>query len=126
MPKQILQVPSAPSPVGPYSVATEAHGFVFFSGQVGIDPSTGKVADGGVAAEARQIMANLTAMLGDAGLTPADVIKSTIFLTDMGDFATVNEIYGAVFGGANPARSTVEVAALPLGVNVEIEIVAAR
>lgn len=126
MPKQILDVASAPDAVGPYSIATEANGFVFFSGQVGIDPATGSVAIGGVEAEARQIMTNLSAMLADVGLKPADVVKATIFLADMGDFATVNEIYGAVFAGANPARSTVQVAGLPLGVAVEIEVIAAR
>jgi len=126
MPKQILDVASAPGTVGPYSVATEVNGFVFFSGQVGIDPAAGTVVEGGVEAETRQIMTNLTGMLADVGLTPADVVKATIFLADMGDFATVNAIYGAVFEGANPARSTVQVAGLPLGVAVEIEMIAAR
>ena len=125
MPKEIIDVASAPAPVGPYSVATAAHGFIFFSGQVGVDPSTGSVAEGGVEAEARQIISNLTAMLADVDLTPADVVKSTIFLTDIADFGAVNEIYGAAFEGANPARSTVQVAGLPLGASVEIEVIAA-
>ena len=126
MPKRILDVASAPAAVGPYSVATEANGFVFFSGQVGVDPATNSVVDGGVEAEARQIMTNLAAILADVGLTASDVVKSTIFLVDMGDFAAVNKIYGAAFEGANPSRSTVQVAGLPLGVNVEIEILAVR
>ena len=125
MPKQILDVPSAPGAVGPYSIATEANGFVFFSGQVGVDPATGSMAEGGVEPQARQIISNLTAMLADVGLSPADVVKSTIFLTDIGDFAAVNEIYGTAFAGANPARSTVQVAGLPLGAAVEIEVIAA-
>ena len=126
MPKQIHDVPSAPGAVGPYATATEANGFVFFSGQVGIDPEQGKLVAGGVAAEARQIMANVTAMLGDVGLDSGDVIKTTIFLTDIADFTTLNEIYGATFADSKPARSTVQVAALPLGALVEIEVIAAR
>jgi 2-iminobutanoate/2-iminopropanoate deaminase len=126
MPKQIHTLPSAPAPVGPYSVATEANGFVFVSGQVGIDPAVGSVVAGGVAAETRQIMENLGAILGDLELGYADIVKSTIFLTDMADFGTVNAIYGEFVEDAKPARSTVAVAGLPLGVNVEIEVLAAR
>lgn len=126
MPKIIHQLPNAPAAVGPYSVATEARGFVFVSGQVGIDPAAGRVVTGGTAAEAHQIMANLEKILDDLDLTFDDVVKTTIFLADIKDFATVNEVYGGSFGGHDPARSTVEVAGLPLGVNIEIEIVAAR
>jgi 2-iminobutanoate/2-iminopropanoate deaminase len=126
MPKKILEAPSAPAPVGPYAVATEANGFVFVSGQVGIDPATGKLVEGGVAAETHQIMKNLGAILGDVGLGYADIVKTTIFLADMADFPVVNDAYGQYVAAAKPARSTVEVAALPLGVQVEIEVIAAR
>jgi reactive intermediate/imine deaminase len=126
MPKIIHDSDHAPAPVGPYSVATEANGFVFVSGQVGIDPATGSLAEGGVAAQTRQIMSNIGGILGDVGLAYADIVKATIFVTDMGDFATVNAVYGEFVGEAKPARSTVGVAALPLGVPVEIEVIAAR
>ncbi len=126
MPKQIHDISGAPAPVGPYSVATEANGFVFLSGQVGIDPAAGIVVDGGVAAETRQVMENIGAILGELGLGYTDIVKATIFLTDMGEFAIVNAAYGEYVGDAKPARSTVEVGALPLGVHVEIEVIASR
>ncbi|MDJ0923382.1 MAG: Rid family detoxifying hydrolase [Acidimicrobiia bacterium] len=126
MPKKILDVPSAPAPVGPYSVATEANGFVFISGQVGMDTSADRLVDGGVEAETHQTMKNIGNILGDLGLAYADIVKTTIFLADMADFAVVNEAYGEYVADAKPARSTVEVAALPLGVQVEIEVIAAR
>ena len=126
MPKQIHDITNAPAPVGPYSVATEAHGFVFVSGQVGIDPATGEMAEGGVAAQTRQIMENIGSILGEVGLGYADITKTTIFVTDMGDFGTVNAVYGEFVEESKPARSTVGVAALPLGVAVEIEVIAAR
>ncbi len=126
MPKQIHEPASAPPAVGPYSVATEAGGFVFLSGQVGLDPAAKSVVDGGVVAECHQVMRNIGAILGDLGLGYDDVVKTTIFLADMGDYAAVNEVYGGYVGDAKPARSTVQVAGLPLGVQVEIEVVAAR
>ena len=126
MPKNIHELPNAPTAVGPYSVATEANGFVFISGQVGMDPVQGRIVPGGIAAETRQIMENLTVILRDLGLTLADVAKTTIFLADIDDFAAVNEIYGEYFSGHDPARSTAQVAGLPLGVNIEIEAIAAR
>jgi len=126
MPKKIHDVPSAPAPVGPYSVVTEANGFVFVSGQVGMDTAAGKLVDGGVEAETHQIMKNLAAILGDVGLHYSDIVKTTIFLANMGDFPVVNAAYGEYVADAKPARSTVEVAALPLGVQVEIEVIAAR
>ena len=126
MPKKILDVPSAPAPVGPYSVATEANGFLFISGQVGMDTSADRLVDGGVEAETHQTMKNIGNILGDLGLAYADIVKTTIFLADMADFAVVNEAYGEYVANAKPARSTVEVAALPLGVQVEIEVIAAR
>lgn len=126
MPKKILEAPSGPNPVGPYSVVTEANGFVFISGQGAIDPATNALVEGGVEAEAEQVMKNISGILTDVGLTFADVVKTTIFLTDMGDFPKVNAIYGRYVGDAKPARSTVEVAGLPLGIQVEIELIAAR
>lgn len=126
MPKLIHELPNAPAAVGPYSVATEANGFVFVSGQIGLDPERGRVVQGGTAVEIRRIMENLETILTDLGLDFAHVVKATIFLKDIKDFALVNEIYGEYFAGHDPARSTVEVSNLPLGVNVEIEILAAR
>lgn len=121
MPKKILDAPSAPPPVGPYSVVTEANGFVFVSGQAAMD----RVGES-VEAQAELVMENIGAILSDVGLTYADIVKTTIFLTNMGDFAKVNAIYGEYVADAKPARSTVEVAGLPLGVQVEIEVIAAR
>ena len=126
MPKQIHDIINAPPPVGPYSVATEANGFVFVSGQVGIDPATGAMAEGGVAAQTRQIMENIGSILGEVGLGYADIAKTTIFVTDMSDFGTVNAVYGEFVGDSKPARSTVGVASLPLGGPVELEVIAAR
>lgn len=126
MPKQIHHAPSAPDPVGPYSVVTEANGLVFISGQGAIDPATKQLVTGGVTAETDQVMRNIGAILGDVGLDYADIVKTTIFLTDIADFPTVNEVYGRYVGDAKPARSTVQVAALPLGIQVEIEVIAAR
>jgi 2-iminobutanoate/2-iminopropanoate deaminase len=114
----------APAPVGPYSQAIRVDGLVFCSGQVGLDPTTGKIVEGGVAEQARQVLDNLAAVLASAGLTLAAVIKTTIFLVDINDFATVNAVYGERMGTPPPARSTVAVAALPLGARVEIEAIA--
>lgn len=126
IPKRILDVPSAPSPIGPYSAATEANGFVFFSGQVGMDTDTGSPAANDVAGQARRAMQNIGAMLGDLGLGFDDVVKTSIFLADIGDFPVVNEVYAEYFEGANPARSTFQAAGLPGGYLVEIEVIAAR
>ena len=126
MPKRVLDTPSAPGALGPYSVAVEAGDFVFVSGQVAIDPATGERAPDAVSAQADQIMLNLKAILGDVGLSLADVVKTTIFLADINDFPAVNDIYGGYFDQKPPARSTVQVAALPGGFLVEIEVIAAR
>ena len=123
--KQILFTDSAPKAVGPYSQAVAAGGTVFTSGQLGIDVATGKLASG-VEAQAHCSMKNLGAVLKAAGLTYADILKTTIFLNDMADFAAVNAVYASYFSGDYPARSCVQVAALPLGGLVEIECVAAR
>ena len=116
--------PEAPEAIGPYSQAVEAGGFLFTAGQIPLHPVSKQVVDGDVAPQAEQVMKNLTAVLASAGCSWSDVVKTTIFLVDMGDFATVNEVYGAHIGTARPARSTVAVAALPRGVRVEIECVA--
>ena len=125
MPKSVPPISSGPAPVGPYSIATEANGFVFVSGQVAFIPATGDRVEGSAAAQAEQIMKNIGAILGDAGLGYDDVVKTSIFLVDIGDFAEVNEVYGSFFTEP-PARSTFQVAALPAGFTVEIEAIAAR
>lgn len=126
MPKQILNAPSGPKPIGAYSIATEANGFVFCSGQVAIHPDSNAPVGGDVATQAAQVMANIKAILADVGLTLEDVVKTTIFLADIGDFGAVNEAYNEYVAEAKPARSTFQVAALPLGAEIEIEVVAAR
>ena len=117
-----LPTPSAPAAVGPYSPAVRAGDWIVLSGQIGLDPATGKLVDGGVEAQARQVLANVAAVLGDCGAALTDVAKSLVFVTDLGDFATVNAVYAEAFGSHKPARSTVQVAALPAGAEVEIEV----
>ena len=116
--------PAAPAAIGPYSQAIRAGNLVFTSGQIPLDPATGQMVTGDLTAETRRVLDNLAAVLAAAGVGFADVVKTTIFLTDMGDFAAVNAIYGAAFSATPPARSTVQVAALPLGGLVEIEAIA--
>ena len=122
MPKQIIQTEKAPAPIGPYSQAVKANGFLFISGQVAIDPATNEIVSGGVAKEAHQVMKNIDAILKEANLTFQHVVKTTIFLSDMSLFAAVNEVYAAYFNGDFPARETVAVKGLPKNVNVEISI----
>ena len=122
MPVEPVSTPSAPASAGPYSPAVRAGDWLALAGQVGIDPETGRLVDGGVAAETRQALANVAAVLGDCGATLSDVAKTTVFLLDMGDFPVMNEVYAEAFGGQRPARSTVAVAALPLGARVEVEV----
>ena len=121
---KIVATPDAPAAIGPYAQATIAGGFLFTAGQIPLDPKTGDVVAGDVQDQARQVLANLAAVLKAAGCAWGDVVKATVFLTDMADFPRVNEVYAAALGDARPARSTVQVAALPRGVNVEIELVA--
>lgn len=123
MPRTIIATPHAPAAIGPYSQAVSTGALIYTSGQLGLDPATGKLADG-VEAQARQVMANLAAVLAAAGSSLDQVVKTTIFLQNMADFAAVNAIYGAAFSAAPPARSTVQVAGLPLGGLVEIEAIA--
>jgi 2-iminobutanoate/2-iminopropanoate deaminase len=114
----------APAAIGPYSQGVRAGDFIFFSGQIPLDPETGEVVSGGIEAQARQVMSNMQAVLGAAGLAFDRVVKTTIYLTDLNDFGTVNEIYGRYFRDTAPARATVQVAALPKGAGIEIEWVA--
>jgi 2-iminobutanoate/2-iminopropanoate deaminase len=116
-----VSTPSAPPAAGPYSPAVRAGDWLVLAGQIGLDPATGKMADG-TRAQAEQVMRNVAAVLGDCGASLDDVAKATIFVTDLGDFATVNEVYGAALGDHRPARSTVQVAALPAGARVEVEV----
>lgn len=124
MPKQIIQTDKAPAPIGPYSQAVKANGMLYVSGQVAIVPETGELETGSLFAETTQVMKNLEAVLSEAKLTFAHIVKTTIFLSDMSLFAQVNEVYGAYFTGDYPARETVAVKGLPKGVNVEISVIA--
>ena len=121
--KETIQTDGAPEAIGPYSQAIVAGGFVFTAGQIGLDPTTGEMAEG-VAYQAEQVMQNVREVLAAAGADFDDVVKTTIYLADLGDFAEVNEIYAAYFKGEPPARSTVQAAALPKGALVEIDMVA--
>lgn len=115
---------NAPQAIGPYSQAIRAGGFVFVSGQIAIDPATGNVIGGSAAEQTERVMQNLAAILGAAGSGLEKVVKSTVFLKSMADFASMNEVYGRYFKAAPPARSTVEVARLPKDVLVEIDVIA--
>jgi 2-iminobutanoate/2-iminopropanoate deaminase len=119
-----VQTDAAPKAIGPYSQAVVANGFVFCSGQIALDPATGYIVEGDVRAQTARVMENLRAVLAAAGSSFDRVVKSTIFLKDLTDFAVVNEVYGACFTGAAPARATVEVSRLPRDVRVEIDMVA--
>jgi 2-iminobutanoate/2-iminopropanoate deaminase len=114
----------APGAIGPYSQAIKAGGFVFVSGQVGLDPRTGEFVPGGVAEQTEQVLKNLSAVLEASGSSLAKVVKTTVFLADMKDFATMNEVYGRFFTNEPPARATVAAAGLPKDARVEIELVA--
>ena len=120
-----VETKNAPQAIGPYSQAIKAAGFLFISGQIPIDPKTGQITAVDAVAQTRQVMENLAAILSAEGLTCADIVKTTIYLTDFADFARVNEVYGSYFVADPPARATVQVAALPKAAKVEIEAVAA-
>lgn len=122
--KQIINTTNAPAPIGPYSQAVQAGNFLFVSGQVAINPENGELNMSNIEEETHQVMRNLKAVLLEAGLTFDHVVKSTIFLSDMGTFAQVNEIYGQYFTTEFPARETVQVSVLPKNVNVEISVIA--
>jgi 2-iminobutanoate/2-iminopropanoate deaminase len=124
--KSVINTNNAPAPIGPYSQAIAAGNLVFVSGQIPLDPSTGEIISGDVKAETKQVMENVKAILVEAGLGFNNIVKTTIFLTDMQTFAQVNEIYGTYFTDQFPARETVQVAALPKNVNVEISVIAVK
>jgi 2-iminobutanoate/2-iminopropanoate deaminase len=124
MSSSIIHTDRAPAAIGPYSQGVRAAGLIFFSGQIPIDPATGEVLEGDLAAQTELVMANIAALLAAAGVGFDDVVKTTIFLTDLTGFGVVNGIYGRFFTEHPPARSTVEVSRLPRGVAIEIEVVA--
>jgi len=124
MSKSIINTPQAPAPIGPYSQAVKANGMLFVSGQIPIIPATGEMETGGIAAETTQVMKNLGAILSEAGLDFTSVVKTSIFVADMNDFAAVNAVYGQSFTEDEPARETVAVRTLPKNVNVEISCIA--
>ncbi|PYK10639.1 MAG: reactive intermediate/imine deaminase [Verrucomicrobia bacterium] len=122
--KKIISTSEAPGAIGPYSQAVRSGSFLFCSGQIPLDPKSGQIVPGDIAAQTRRVLDNIAAVLKTEALTFDHVVKTTIFLTNLADFQTVNEIYGSCFKHDPPARSTVQVAALPKGANVEIEVVA--
>jgi 2-iminobutanoate/2-iminopropanoate deaminase len=124
--KTIINTNNAPAPIGPYNQATLAGGFLFVSGQIPMDPLSGEIISSDIKAEATQVMENLKAILTEAGLGFDNIVKTSIFLTDMQNFAQVNEVYGTYFTADFPARETVQVAGLPRGVNVEISVIAVK
>ena len=123
--KKIISSSEAPAAIGPYSQAVRSGRFLFCSGQIPLDPKSGQIVTGDIATQTRRVLDNIGAILRIEGLTFDNVVKTTIFLTNLGDFQTVNEIYGSYFKKDPPARSTIQVSALPRGANLEIEVIAA-
>lgn len=121
-----ISTQNAPAAIGPYSQAIEVNGFVYASGQLPIDPATGAFPEGGVKEQTRQSILNVKAILEEAGLALSNVVKTTVYLADIGDFAAMNEVYSQFFAQPFPARSAIAVKALPKGALVEVEVVAAR
>ena len=126
MTRQVISTIEAPKAIGPYSQAVVAGGMVFTSGQIPLDPQTQQMVQGDVRAQTERVMENLAGVLAAAGVGFANVVKASIFLADLNDFAAVNEVYGKRFPTAPPARSTVQVAALPKGARVEVDVIAVR
>lgn len=126
MEKKIICTNNAPAPIGPYNQAIQFGNLLFISGQIPIDPISGNLVKDDIQSETKQVMKNLEAILREAGMDFTNVLKTTIFLMDMGQFAQVNEIYGTYFSEQAPARETVQVAGLPKGVNVEISMIAGK
>ena len=126
MPNQVVSTDKAPKAIGPYSQAVVAGDLVFISGQVPLDPQTQQMVQGDIRAQTERVMDNLAAILSSAGVGFGNVVKASIFLADLNDFAAVNEVYGRRFAAAPPARSTVQVAGLPKGAQVEIDLIASR
>lgn len=119
-----VSTPNAPGAIGPYSQAIRAGDFVFLSGQIPLDPATGQLVAGGIAEQTHQVLRNLGAVLAAAGASFAQVVKTTVYLADMGEFAAMNEVYGTYFAAPAPARATIQAARLPRDVRVEIDVVA--
>ncbi|SFW71628.1 RidA family protein [Chitinophaga sancti] len=126
MEKQIINTPNAPAPIGPYNQAILTGNMLFASGQIAINPATNQLVIEDIVAETHQVMQNVKAILNAAGMDFSDVLKSTIFITDMNDFGKINEAYGSYFSAYAPARETVQVAALPKKVHVEISVIASK
>jgi len=124
MKRGVVKTEKAPKAVGPYVQAVKAHGFLFTAGQIGLDPATGKLVEGGIEAQTRRVLENLKAVVEAAGSSFKQAVKTTVYLTDLSHFQVMNQIYATYFEGQSPARSTVGVAQLPLGALVEIELVA--
>lgn len=124
--KRVISTTKAPSAIGPYSQAIEMNGFVYTSGQIPINPATGAIVEGGIKEQTRQSLLNVRAVLEEAGLTMANVVKTTVFMADMNDFADMNSVYAEFFAEPFPARSAVAVKSLPKGALVEIEVVATK
>ncbi len=122
--KTIINTPNAPAPIGPYSQAVKAGNLLFVSGQIAIDPASGELTNTDIDSETRQVMKNISAILKEAGMNFSSIVKTSIFLKDMNDFAKVNTIYGEYFSENPPARETVQVSRLPKDVNVEISVIA--
>jgi 2-iminobutanoate/2-iminopropanoate deaminase len=123
-PKQSFSSPEAPAPVGPYSPAVRSGDLLFVSGQIALDPATGQIVTGDIKAETRRVLENVGALLSVAGLDFSAVVRTTVFLADMNDFTAMNEVYATFFTSPYPARATVQVAGLPRGVRVEIDVIA--
>ena len=124
--KKVIATAKAPAAIGPYSQAIEANGMVFLSGQIPINPATGEVVEGGITEQTTQVFENIKNVLAEAGLTPANIVKTTVFMADMSLFADMNAVYAKYFEGDFPARSAVAVKGLPKGVLVEVESIAIR
>ena len=124
--KKVIATAKAPQAIGPYSQAIEANGLVFVSGQIPLVPETGAMIEGGIVEQTERVLKNLQAILAEAGLTMADAVKTTVYITNIADFAAVNEVYAKFFTGECPARVCVEVSNLPKGALVEIDVIAAR
>ncbi|HEX8790692.1 MAG TPA: RidA family protein [Polyangiaceae bacterium] len=122
--KQAISTKDAPGAIGPYSQAVKSGDLLFLSGQIPLDPATGQLVTGDITAQTRRVMDNLRAVLGAAGCSFADVVRTTIYLVDLGHFTAVNEAYGSYFEAPYPARATVQVAALPRGAQVEVDVIA--
>lgn len=126
MEKQIINTKEAPAPIGPYNQAVKAGNMLFISGQIALHPDTNQLVKDDIVSEAHQVMQNLKHILSAAGMDFSDVVKTTIFITDMNNFSQINEVYGKYFSGYFPARETVQVSALPKAVNVEISAIACK